>query len=63
VTFTRDGQTLYFKPGGESTGIPIEATADNKFKIDPFVFFEFDVANGGLTISRAGQKRIFTKEK
>jgi CubicO group peptidase (beta-lactamase class C family) len=63
VTFTRDGQTLYFKPGGESTGVPIEATADNKFKIDPYVFFEFDVANGRLTINRAGQERIFTKEK
>ena len=63
VTFTRDGQTLYFKPGGESTGVPIEATAENKFKIDPFVFFEFDVASGRLTINRAGQERIFTKEK
>ncbi len=43
VAFTREGQTLFFKPGGESTGVPIEATAENRFKIDPFVFLEFDI--------------------
>jgi CubicO group peptidase (beta-lactamase class C family) len=63
VTFTRDGQTLYFRPNGETAGVPIEATAENKFKIDPFVTFEFDVATGRLTINRGGQERIFTKEK
>jgi len=62
VTFTRDGATLYFQPGGQS-GVPIEATAENKFKIDPFVVFEFDVAKGQVTINRAGQARVFTKEK
>jgi D-alanyl-D-alanine carboxypeptidase len=63
VTFTRDGQTLFFQPASENAGVPIEATAENKFKIDPFVLFEFDVANGRLTINRAGQERTFTKEK
>jgi CubicO group peptidase (beta-lactamase class C family) len=62
VTFSRDGQTLFFQPAGESA-VPIEATAENKFKIDPFVTFEFDEAKGQLTINRAGQERIFTKEK
>jgi D-alanyl-D-alanine carboxypeptidase len=63
VIFTRDGQTLYFRPGNESTGVPIEATAENKFKLSNVVTFEFDVAKGQLTINRAGQQRIFTKEK
>ncbi len=62
VTFTRDGATLYFQPAGQS-GVPIEATAANRFKIDPFVVFEFDTAKGQVTINRAGQQRVFTKEK
>ena len=62
VTLTRDGATLYFQPAGQSA-VPIEATAENKFKIDPFVVFEFDAAKGELTITRAGQKRVFTKGK
>jgi CubicO group peptidase (beta-lactamase class C family) len=63
LTFTRDGQTLYFRPGSEATGVPIEATAENKFKIDPFIFFEFDSEKGQLTITRNGQARVFTKTK
>jgi D-alanyl-D-alanine carboxypeptidase len=63
VRFTRDGATLYFQPGGQGQAVAIEATAENKFKIDPFVIFEFDLAKGELTIDRAGQKRVFTKEK
>jgi hypothetical protein len=63
VKFYREGSTLYFQPGGKGQGVPIEATAENRFKIDPFVIFEFDLAKGELTIDRAGQKRVFTKEK
>jgi D-alanyl-D-alanine carboxypeptidase len=62
VTVTRDGATLYFQPAGQSA-VPIEATAEDKFKIDPFVVFEFDAAKGEMTITRAGQKRIFTKQE
>jgi CubicO group peptidase (beta-lactamase class C family) len=62
VTVTRNGATLYFQPAGQSA-VLIEATAENKFKIEPFVVFEFDAAKGEMTITRAGQKRIFTKEK
>lgn len=62
VTFTRTGGTLYFQPGAQSA-VPIEATAEDKFKIEPFVVFEFDAAKGEMTITRAGQKRVFTKEK
>ena len=63
VTFKRDGATLYFQPGGQPPGVPIEATEETKFKIDPFVVFEFDAAKGQVTINRAGQARVFTKEK
>lgn len=62
VTVTRDSSTLYFQPAGQSA-VPLEATAENKFKIDPLVFFEFDPAKGEMTIDRAGQKRIFTKQE
>ena len=62
VTVSRDGATLYFQPAGQSA-VPIEAMAEDKFKIDPFVVFEFDAAKGELTITRAGQKRIFTKQE
>jgi D-alanyl-D-alanine carboxypeptidase len=62
VTITRDGATLYFQPAGQSA-VPLEATAEDKFKIDPFVVFEFDAAKREMTINRAGQTRVFTKEK
>ena len=62
VTVTRDGATLYFQPPGQSAA-PLEATAESKFKIEPFVVFEFDAAKGEMTVIRAGQKRVFTKEK
>jgi D-alanyl-D-alanine carboxypeptidase len=62
VTISRDGATLYFQPAAQSA-VPIEATAEDKFKIDPFVVFEFDAAKGELTITRAGQKRTFTKQE
>jgi CubicO group peptidase (beta-lactamase class C family) len=61
LTFTRDGATLFFQPAGNSA-VPIEAMSENKFKIDPAVFFEFDAA-GQLTLTRAGTARVFTKEK
>ncbi|HJZ99961.1 MAG TPA: serine hydrolase domain-containing protein [Candidatus Solibacter sp.] len=62
VKIIRNGSTLYFQPAGQSA-VPIEATAEDKFKIDPFVVFEFDAVKREMTITRAGQKRIFTKEK
>ena len=61
-TIKREGGTLYFKPGGDNA-VALEATAENEFKIDPAVFFEFDAAKGELKITRAGVERLFTKEK
>ena len=62
VTITRTDATLYFQPAGQSA-VPIEATAEDKFRIEPFVVFEFDAAKGEMAITRAGQKRIFTKQE
>jgi hypothetical protein len=64
MTVTRDGATLYIQAGAEpSRGVPLEATAEDKFKIDPGVGFEFDAAKGQLTIKRPNGERVFTKEK
>lgn len=59
---TRQGSTLYFYPPGQSEGAALEATAENKFRIEPAVSFEFDVAKGEMTVTRAGQRRVFRKE-
>jgi len=64
MTVTRDGATLYIQAGAEpSRGVPLEATAEDKFKIDPGVVFEFDAAKAQLTIKRANGERVFTKDK
>lgn len=62
VVISRNGPSLYFQPANQSA-VPIEATAENTFKIEPFVTFEFDAAKSEMTITRGGQKRVFTKEK
>jgi D-alanyl-D-alanine carboxypeptidase len=63
MTVTRDGATLYIQPGAEPSRVPLEATAEDKFKIDPRIVFEFDAAKGQLTIKRPNGERVFTKEK
>jgi D-alanyl-D-alanine carboxypeptidase len=63
LTITRRGGTLYFQPPGQQSAVPLEATAQDKFKIDPGVFFAFDAEKGQMTITRPGGERVFTKEK
>jgi CubicO group peptidase (beta-lactamase class C family) len=63
MTITRDGATLYIRPGNEQKGVPLEATAEDKFTIGPGVAFEFDAEKGLLTIKRANGDQVFTKEK
>ncbi len=63
MTVTRDGATLYIQPGAEPSRVPLEASAEDKFKIDPGIVFEFDAAKGQLTIKRPNGERVFTKEK
>ena len=63
LTVTRDGATLYIQPTGQSA-VPLEATAEDKFKIEsPGIVFEFDAAKNQMTQKRGGRERVFTKEK
>lgn len=62
LTISRRGNTLCFQPGSESA-VSLEAAAENKFRIDPGVFFEFDAAKGTMTIERPNGERVFIKEK
>ncbi|MEK6325397.1 MAG: serine hydrolase domain-containing protein, partial [Acidobacteriota bacterium] len=61
-TITRDGGTLFFQPPGQSA-VALEATAQDKFKIEGAVVIEFDVAKNQMIIKRRGGERVFTKEK
>ena len=64
ATITRDGSTLFFQPPGESSGVPLEATAEDKFQIEGArAVFEFDAAKNQMTVKRRGGERVFTKEK
>jgi D-alanyl-D-alanine carboxypeptidase len=63
MTFTREGTTLFVQFPNQSPA-RLEATAEDKFKIDPpGVFFEFDAAKGEVKWKRGNAERIFTKEK
>jgi D-alanyl-D-alanine carboxypeptidase len=66
-TITRNGATLYAQPPGAGTAVPLEATAQDKFKLDngtaAGIVFEFDAAKNQMTIKRNGGQRVFTKEK
>ena len=62
-TITRDGATLFVQPTGQSAA-PLEAMAQDKFKIDPpGIVFEFDAAKNQMIQKRGGRERVFTKEK
>ena len=66
-TITRQGPTLYAQPPGAQNAVPLEATAQDKFKIDngtpTGIVIEFDAAKNQMTIKRNGGERVFTKEK
>jgi D-alanyl-D-alanine carboxypeptidase len=63
-TITRDGGTLFFQPPGTGPGVPLEATAADKFQIEGAVVIEFDAAKNQMTIKRRnGAVRVVTKEK
>jgi len=62
LTISRRGNALYFQPGNQSA-VSLEAISENRFKIDPGVFFEFDAAKGTMTITRPNGERTFMKEK
>ncbi len=66
-TITRNGATLYAQPPGAGAAVPLEATAQDKFKLDngtaTGIVFEFDVEKNQMTIKRSGGQRVFTKDK
>lgn len=66
-TITRQGTTLYAQPPGAEAGVPLEATAQDKFKLDngtaDGIVFEFDAGKNQMIIKRGGGQRVFTKEK
>ncbi|NJM79766.1 MAG: beta-lactamase family protein, partial [Flavobacterium sp.] len=66
-TITRQGATLYAQPPGAQNPVALEATAQDKFKIDngtpTGIVIEFDAVKNQMTIKRNGGERIFTKEK
>jgi D-alanyl-D-alanine carboxypeptidase len=65
-TITREGATLYARPPGAQNAFPLEATAQDKFKIDngtaTGIVIEFDTAKKQMTIKRDGNQRVFTKD-
>ncbi|MEO6723717.1 MAG: serine hydrolase domain-containing protein [Blastocatellia bacterium] len=66
-TITREGATLYAQPPGAGSAVPLEATAQDRFKIDngtpAGIVLEFDAAKKQMTIKRNGGERVFTKDK
>ena len=63
LTFSREGTALLAQFPNQSL-IRLEATAEDKFKIDPpGVFFEFNAAKGEVTWKRGTAMRVVTKEK
>jgi CubicO group peptidase (beta-lactamase class C family) len=64
LTVTRDGSTLQAQATGQPS-FPLEATAQDKFKIESRgIVLEFDAAKNQLTFKRGGgQEVVFTKEQ
>ena len=66
-TITRESTTLFAQPPGAKTAVPLEATAQDKVKIDngtpTGIVIEFDVEKNQMTIKRDGGERVFTKEQ
>ena len=60
-TITRNADTLYIQPAGESAA-PLEATAQDKFKIGRAAVVEFDAAKKQMILKRGGRETVFTKE-
>lgn len=62
-TITRKSDTLYFQPPGTGSPVPLEATAQDKFKIEGAVVIEFDASKNQMTVKRRNGEKVFTKEK
>ena len=63
-TITREGTTFYAQPNNGQPALPLEATAEDKFKVESAgIVFTFDATKNQMIIKRGGGERIFTKEK
>ncbi len=61
-TVSSDGTMLFVQMPGQSA-IPLEPTAQDKFKIEsPEIFFEFDATKNQMIQKRGGRERVFIKE-
>ncbi len=61
LTITREGSTLLAQPTGQPA-FPLEATAQDKFKIETRgIILEFDAAKNQMTFKRGSQELVFTK--
>jgi CubicO group peptidase (beta-lactamase class C family) len=61
IVIARTGASLTFQPPN-SPAVTLEATTANTFKLEPFLSVEFDTAKQEMTVTRAGQKRLFSKQ-
>jgi CubicO group peptidase (beta-lactamase class C family) len=62
-TISREGTTLFVQFPNQSP-TRLEATAEDKFKIEPpGVYFEFDAGKGEVKWKRGNAERVFAKEK
>jgi D-alanyl-D-alanine carboxypeptidase len=62
-TVTKDGGTLFVRPGSENAAA-LEATAPDKFQLfSGKVIFEFNAAKDQMILKRGGRPMVFTKEK
>lgn len=62
IIITREADKLFLQMNSQSP-IPLEPTAENKFKIEPAgPALEFDIIKKQLTLIRNGREKIFTKE-
>jgi hypothetical protein len=63
ATITREGTTLYFRPPNSQNNAPLEAIAEDKFKIDAArATFEFNPSKKEMIVKRPQGQRTFTKE-
>ncbi len=63
-TVTRDGSTLFVKPGAQAAA-PLDAIAQDRFRVginSAGPFFEFDPAENQMIVRRGGQVRVFKRE-
>lgn len=62
LTVTRDGATLFIQMTGQSA-IPLEPTAEDKFKVESAgLVVEFDAKKGQMIQKRGGRERVLSKE-